>query len=368
MDNKSEIQALEQNVATNIKWMLKQNQVTQEQLVKLCQKRGFSVSQSTLSRMLSNERRMNIYYLNAICKALGVSIDEMINGRGSVFASDFFSMLEKNAVGEKFSINPNKALEAFQGYMGDYYVYFRSTVSYERGKIIKGRLSLTSKKHENYCWAGLKLNTGVVNNKNEPIFKYYKGEFIISNTVGTGYIFLVNEEAGEISVIAVRHRLFRTEPLKCRLAAVLTVCAGDEKVPTLHRMLLSREKVPDDELHKLLPYLDFGDSKLIVLKEEFDTVLEECHIDAELGERLLLYAEEDRYACFDDNILKVIKEKSVNRFDYDKFIARLRRHNSLPIRNDRISSSIDLEVYEMISMIDGKEKYCGKDVGAGETR
>lgn len=354
MDNKSEIQDLEDRILTNIIGFLKANDITQEQLAQLCKKNGFLVSQSTLSRVLSKQRRMNIYYLNAICKALGISIDEMINGKGTIFTTNFFAVLGNSTISKRFSVDPNRAREAFQGYMGDYFTYFRSTVRYERDKIIKGILSIAFKNRGDYCWAGFKLNTGVLNEKKEPIFKYYEGQFIISNTLGTGYIFLVDEIVGEISVMAVRHRPFRTEPLECRLASVLTVCAGDERVPTLHRMLLSRERIPDKALNGLLPYLDFGDNKVIVSREDFDSILQMCSISEELGRRLLLYAEEENCVCFDDNILKVIREKSVKQFDFVKFVSELRRHNIVPIRNDRVSASVDSEVYEVIHAI--KEK------------
>ena len=71
--------------------------------------------------------------------------------------------------------------------------------------------------------------------------------------------------------ITFRHFRINSGQLECRLAEVLTASSGGEdKYPTVLRMLISSEQIKQEDLTQLKPMLSLTNSSIIVPKKEME--------------------------------------------------------------------------------------------------
>lgn len=201
---------------------LSKNNINQRELSELCIKKGYPVSQGSISKILSGKKKMSLEECRAFCMVFGISADKFIFPEK--FASkekrDSFFLLEKDALKEAELL------------VGDYQIFFMSTANDEY-KILDGILRLTLL---DFCVsADIEINVRGEKKKDYHGFLYFSSQWTVA------YIVVKNSETGEISVLALRYRRFTIESMQCRIALCLTTSAGEQKNPVIHRMLLFRD-------------------------------------------------------------------------------------------------------------------------------
>ncbi len=167
-----------------------------------------------------------------------------------------------------FVTDPTSA--AFRGYLGSYYIYFTPTYSSGEG-FIKGILTL--KEGASIVKAKVELLAHSKGKEETSVNKLYEGTLIYSNSLNCFYCILSSADVGELCFLMFRQMHLYASSLECRLAEVLTTSAGGEdKNPTTHRMLISREEVSDEDVLALLPLLNLNCSVITVSKEALEQV------------------------------------------------------------------------------------------------
>lgn len=288
----------EDAVWNRMKELIKENRIKQSQLVQKCKEIGMPVTQPELSKLYSGTKKVNLYELTAISKALDVPID--------FFVSDFVPFQEDLLYNRESKKLISKADdEAFFSYFGEYYIYYNTTAEQE-DKVQCGKMVI-SKEKEGYCKVELLIYTGAYQNKKELV-KKYEGRMILTTLLSGAYIVLRNDSIGELCFMTMRHRTFTVKQVACRMALCLTIGAGENKLPTVHRMLLSRNKLLDEQIQMMRPYFNLYGNVIRIEKSkvrELDNALE---------------AGEEKEAL--KALLRVLPEKQY----YEVSIELLRRH------------------------------------------
>lgn len=130
-------------------------------------------------------------------------------------------------------------------YEGDYHCYFHSTDSDDH-KIVEGIMNISPFQTPNICEAKFVIY------ENGEAIKKYAGQFFLNTLYDMTYCILICEEKQETSFLISNH--FNASKGKhnlFNLALVLTTSAGSQKLPTMHRMIISRKKLSQDTLEVL---------------------------------------------------------------------------------------------------------------------
>lgn len=233
-------------VWNRIEELIKEKKIKQSQLVQKCEEIGMPITQPELSKLHREAKKINLYELAAISKALDVPVD--------FFMSDFIPYQDDLLSSKKSKKLLSKADdEAFGGYYGSYCIYYNVTTE-QTEKIQCGRM-IISRAKEGYCKVELMIHTGTYKDKKEVV-KKYEGRMLITTLLSGAYVVLRNDLIGELCFMIMRYQTFLTGQMECRMALCLTIGAGENKLPTVHRMLISREALPKEHMKDIQPYLD----------------------------------------------------------------------------------------------------------------
>lgn len=305
----------EDAVWNRMKDLTKEKNIKQSQLVQKCKEIGMPVTQPELSKLYSGTKKVNLYELTAISKALDVPID--------FFVSDFVPFQEDLLYNRESKKLISKADdEAFFSYFGEYYIYYNTTAEQE-DKVQCGKMVI-SKEKEGYCKVELSIYTGAYKNKKELV-KKYEGRMILTTLLSGAYIVLRNDSIGELCFMTMRHRTFTVKQVACRMALCLTIGAGENKLPTVHRMLLSRNKLLDEQIQMMQPYFNLYGNVIRIEKSkvrELDNALE-AGAEKEALKALLRVLPEKQY--YEVSIELLRRHLHLDRGKFAVFIASLLR-------------------------------------------
>lgn len=238
------------------------------------------IGQSTLSKLLKGETRLTLQHMYRICKGLGITMDEL-------FAEDFdmksMSSEENRQYNERALLNESyldtqlllrdAGHPAFRGYVNNkLFFYCFSTVSSEAKSVLEGEIEF--KGQDGFCQAELSLYTGRTDMEGNKIVKTYRGEMLISMTMGNCYCIMINKEIGEICTMSFRHFYLFNQDLMCRVATLQSTSSGENKLPVVQRALLSKVKLHvsgenTSDLSFLRGQLKMNDSSIRIKEEEF---------------------------------------------------------------------------------------------------
>ena len=268
------------------------------------------ISQSTLSKLLSNKSKFTIEQLVKICLALEINISNLVsfNNLGITFTDNVYST---NYIADSDNLVCDIRRPAFKGYVGNkYFIYFYSTVDSEN-KIINGTFELYASEDKR-CKINLEIYTGQIDVLGQKITKKYTGDMIISIPLSSCYCILLNKEIGEMCFLNFHHMFLLSQNMLCRVGTVLTTSSGENRRPTIHRIVLS--KYPYDiennseDLMFIKGQLKLNDSKITVSKEKFEKLLEEMKTTnltdiIEFLNKFKNLSLEKTYYCIDENKL-----------------------------------------------------------------
>lgn len=211
---------------------IRERNLKQKDILKLCEEKGYSISQSELSRILSHKMILGLYPAIALSDVLDIDMSAIL----------YPNRWRKR----KWDISPDNFIvdtenQAIRNFLGDYNMVFHST-DFQEDKILHGRLVLYPQNSEDgscYCAALLSLDTGEKDDRGEEILKRYEGQFFVS-PLGVAYCVLINNEWKELSLITFRHRTFYLKHVKCRIGLAMTISAGEKKEPVTHKLAICR--------------------------------------------------------------------------------------------------------------------------------
>lgn len=341
------------NITRNLKILIDSSHYSQNNLAQRLNEMGINVNQGTISKYLKGELEMQLSVIIKLCEILGIPIERLADEN---FQYNDFIFIENastsnkstNAqnlllpqLGKKFLVNPSNG--DFKGYLQKYYCYFYPTLSQEN-EVLEGELELSEA--ASYCQATLLLNTNKKEN-NEIIFKRYTGYAIISEAVGSCYILLCSADEGEMCMINMRYFFIRHKSLDCRMAVAITNGAGERHFPTVHRMLLSRERIQKEDLLYVTPHLHLNSSDIILPKEELEKLAAESDDYKNLIEHLTRSAESVEIYYFKEDYV-ISNAKQFLPKDKALLFLYTVRNSSYKMRYNKVSNKADEIVREQL--------------------
>lgn len=259
-----------ERVSSKLAAIMSQRHMKQTDIEELCRKNGYPITQAAVSKIVAYKDNYSITLGDflQVCKALDVSPAKVLESDetyeiGSVHTDDVSPAASRSPL----IIKPSE--DEFNGYCNKYHCYFFSTISSEGG-LLHGELVFSKSELDDYCEATFKLDTNKTNEKGEKVYKEYSGRLVISPRMSSCYCILENKRIGELCFIVFRHLYLNNESLKCRLAVAATASAGDNRRPTIHRILISQTEVSGETLEMLKAQLRLNSSELIISRTSIE--------------------------------------------------------------------------------------------------
>lgn len=341
--------SLEIEITDRVVSELKKRKIKQIELITLCNKIGMPISQPDISKIYSGKKTLSLYQFATICRVLEMPMDFFLWGEDRS-RDDFCNPHD--------SLNLHDSGKALKCYIGNYFFYYLST-AYGEDKILKGILDIIEEK--GFYRSHLELDTGERDLQGMRIRKIYEGRILVSTALGAAYIIFKNEVIGELCMICLRHRVYNVKVMECRVGLALTMSAGETKEPTAHRCLIVREKLDNDQLQGLRPWLKLIDDNICIEEESLEKILKESK------EKYPDYANQLDRSCNLANPRKMIdlsaemlrRQLSLERDEFAGFLTKLYERADVP-KNYKVSLSDDARFYERVGVM--KDEAVNMDV------
>lgn len=305
-----------------------------------------NISQSTISKLLSNKANITLEQLVNICLVLQIDVSSLVSFEkmGLQLDNSIYSM---NLIPENDNFISDVQRPAFKGYIGNkYFIYFYPTISKE-SQMIHGELEFYSSE-EDRCKINLKIYTGKKDISGNDITKEYTGDMIISIPLSSCYCILICPRIGEICFLSFHHMFLFNQDLICRVGAVLTISSGASKRPTLHRMLISKYEFDlegnNNDLKFLQGQLKLNNSEIIIPEKAFDNFEKKPELEDFFdiffsSATLKNYYTIDEAKLLDSKISTILKVQGIS----------LLREMSIANKYNKVSSKTDEFIFEYIS-------------------
>ncbi|WP_297233572.1 hypothetical protein [uncultured Flavonifractor sp.] len=248
---------------------------------------------------------------------------------------------------ELFATTPEHQM--FNGYYATYFTYFTPTHSGGKG-VLKGALTLS--RREGGVHVHFELETGQQTASGDARKKCYDGSLVYSAAVGCCYCLLSSPAMGELSFLMFRHFRLNMGQLDCRLALAMTASAGNEdKNPTVHRALISRSQIRDEDLEGLLPLLDLNNSQIVISAEDLRALARENQDYAPVIDHILSSpgVEPRTYYIIRENTVRTVSRdlRHVKEGETVPLISAMRAR-ALSSRYNKISQKADKSVHDYL--------------------
>lgn len=251
-----------QLIANRIKYVMDELDLKQTDVLAIASDKGFSLKQSTLSKMLSSDcSNMALTNIVDIANSLELNLNELLSYDNTTKIT-IPKNITFNTENESLLIRRADNIQ-MRGYINSFYTYFFPTKSSDQ-RILKGNLRFYPSSDNSMCLAQFSFKTGKFDENNIPIEKNYDGHLILSPTMSVAYCILKNEKIGEISFLLFKYIPIIYEKLICRVALVLTSSAGDHRMPTVHRMIFTDKELDDTSIRLLQGQLYLNESEILI--------------------------------------------------------------------------------------------------------
>lgn len=336
----STINNINDKIINIINAKLVETNTTQQQLAT-----ATGIAQPTISKLLNGSSKFSLNQIIRISTALGENLFACVS------CEDFDSANVSNPydfmpIEETDSLVLSSNRPAFKGYINNvYYTYFLSTVS-GIDEIIRGELVFSTTQY-NRCKVNFKLYTGKNDISGIPITKNYIGNMIISIPFSTCYCTLTNSELGELCFFSFHHMFLLNEHMKCRVGAVLTTSSGENRRPTLHRMIISQYEFDlNNKKDKYFLYgqLKLNNKKIIIKNSDFEEILSDFKAYSAKIKHLVEFENQESIIEIDENQILGLTGSLKQKID---LICALRA-KSYANKNNKIGSNTEEFLFEYI--------------------
>ena len=236
----------------------------------------------------------------------------------------------------------------FNQYLGEYECCFYSTISKE-DKLLYGTMKLEADFTSHLCRVKVLIDTGTLKEETgKPYYKLYKGIMCIFRNTNVCACLVGNDEIGELNYISFRLKSNLNNRKNIGgMAAVCTVSAGADTVPTMHRMLLRRQPVNTPISKELEANLRLNTSRILIREDELESFFNLYPITDKAKKLITDSYEKASYCEIKEGILRSINKKDLNGMENSQFIALLRSF-AYAERFNKISQKLDEHVVKLI--------------------
>ena len=352
MEDNSKKSDLQQKISARIKKVMDDQGINQSTLVEMANQSGYCLRQSTVSKMLHGASSMSITNIVQIASILKLDLNDLLSESDN---TDVRVYRPIDSTQTESRLIRRADTPEMRPYLNSYYTYFYPTLSSDE-RILTGILKFESSIDGSKCIAKFSFETGKTDAYQKTIKKEYEGDLILSQTMSAAYCTLVNEEIGEISYLLFNYMPIIYEELCCRVALVLTSSAGSNRMPTAHRMILSKKAIPDEAIEILEGQLRLNESEILISESGLDRFLDDGRLDHSFKKYFSKAGQDTKflglspvpYYLFDES---VIRSSFLEPEVKTKAISLIRKYSASPKYN-KIGSKCDELVYRFIDNLE----------------
>ncbi len=255
--------------------------LSQNDVLEIADNKGYDIKQAVLSKIcsgkISNPRAET---LAQIADILNVSLNDLLSldiNMTSIPVKDLPTQRTSytDPSDKNFITSPDNL--HMKCYIKNFHTYFFPTKS-DEDKIIKGKLAFERSEDNKKVLAHLQFKTGKKDDNGKEIEKHYYGELIISSFMSVAYCPLRSDDIGEISYLLFNYIPIAYEGLYCRVAMAITSCAGDPRVPTAHRIIISDPEISDEDLAIIKGQLYLNSREILISELGMEEMLKRKEI------------------------------------------------------------------------------------------
>lgn len=340
-------------ISNVIRRLKEERNISQLAIVEKCKAHGIDISQATISTAICGKSDIRLRTLLAITYALDIDITEFFNlveSEKRANGNDVNKSVQPDLINTNRAMiyNPNDS--AYWGFIGNYYTYFYRTTG-EVKELVRGELSFKPSTDGKKCIANLKIKTGTFKQRNdhcEEIEKEYIGELVISQVMRAAYVSLFNEKAGEMCMLTFRHWYILNSSLKCTMACAVTTSSGSNRLPTIHRICISRDAISPPKMEFVKGQLLMNDANILLTECQLEELLNDPKIPSSFKELLARCAQKDKCTYFQETALY---DQSLSETERIKWISYVRAHSSAPKYN-KISRRTEESLFSLLEKDD----------------
>ena len=335
-----------QMVGKRLAMAMEQLNFNQQKVLLMCSEQGCLINQSTLSKILSGSN-IQIFQIAQICSVLSLNLSEVL----SLSPETEVSIVGKHKDCSNQIITDARN-NAFRGYKGVYSAYFYTTKNEDTIHCGTFKIKETPITHQ--CTADFHFKTGEKDENGKDIEKHYTGPIYYSVSMQTIYCEICSEDIGEKCYLLFHYDFLAYQNLECRLVTALTVSSGVKRLPTMHKLLLTKKKLTQSDLDYLSGQLKLNNSEILMSENAYREFLR----DTKLPERFFEYfgAKETNAEGFLSSVARtpylsfnesLISDSFLPPFDKIKIICLLRKYSCAP-RYNKISAKAEELVYNYL--------------------
>lgn len=283
---------------------------------KISEKTKLDIDESTIRKFMEAPESHYLHFIVifAICKTLNINPKIFFDDTEyDEFFSNYNNFFESGQLTS--DINIISFLEE------QYNVLFFSTNSEEKNEIVTGKLYFQEKKSKLIAILEIDVNQNQI--------KKYIGNVYFSLFNNSIYINFVNNDIGEISSIAFKRVITNSNKMNYVIAECLTTCSGTQKVPTVHRMIISKDDILEKNRKIIEMELQFNTSDVYLDLKKWNNLKSLLKVNDEILENDLLEIEKES--------IIIIKEKHLINI-----IKRYKNINNLNINMDELMVNLKL--------------------------
>lgn len=335
-------------IAERLKTIMNARKINQQNVLAKCMNNGYEIKQPALSKILSGTN-IQVFQIAQIAHSLDIDLSELLSLDTKTEITT--NKKESNSNTEFITDARNKA---FRGYKGEYHIYFYSTKNEDY--IHNGKFKLSEDPHDHSCVIDLSFKTGELDAEGNEITKYYTGPAYYSISMQTIYAELTSEEISEKSYLLFHYDFLAYKNLECRLAMAITVSSGTQRLPTAHRMLLTRKALNSEEKAYLCGQLKLNSSEILISENAYREFLRDPALpnrffeyfgDAESNaERFISNVAKVDYYSFNESM---ISDSFLPKMDKMKIICLLRKYSSAA-RYNKISDKAEEIIFKYLEL------------------
>lgn len=320
--------------------------LNQQQVLLRCSEQGYALSQSALSKMLSGASVQTLQLVQ-VCKVLSLNPAEVLS-----LDPDTHIQVERQTQAKQIITDARNSV--FRGYKGSYSAYFYTTKNEDY--IHAGTFRLQEDPATHQCVVDFTFKTSEKDEDGKDIEKHYSGPASYSMSMQAIYCEICSEDIGEKCYLVFHYDFLAYQKLECRLVTVITVSCGVKRLPTMHKLLLSRRALELDDLEYLCGQLKLNSSEILMSENAYREFLR----DPKLPEKFFEYFGDRQthaegflssvakmpYISFNESL---ISDSFLPPLDKIKIICLLRKYSAAP-RYNKISGKADEIIYNYLRL------------------
>lgn len=166
---------------------------------------------------------------------------------------------------------------------------------------------------------------------------------ILSQSMYAAYCNLYNQEAGELCTLIFHQWYSINNSIESVMAAAITTASGSNRLPTVHRICLSRKYISNEDMEFIEGQLLMNTAEIYLTDEQMREIMNDSRVPKSFKDVLQKVAHK-RCICIPETYLY---DSELNEEETLKWVSYIRAHSKAPKYN-KISRRTEEALYNLV--------------------